>query len=503
MKPKKTDNSKDGAALIAVMIFVILVGIFGMTRLSSAKMAAIEAHRYIAQEQSEFLAEMGHNYIRAILTQEGNRIRPEYLGLVVNQGEQSLDDQNVFDDEGNLIGAFRVAITYPTDEDPPEAHYVVKSTGISPDNEELETITSYIQLTTVSKFIMGSNDDGGVVYPTGDIIRGSIMSNGPFWFSGNPIVEGVVLTAEAYNYINGSASSATPENIFKSGGYFNVPEIDFDSELIDELGSNAAQTFPNGTSIVFSGDTYSVTEYVETTEEVTVYTYWQYVRRGRWGGGWQEFTSTEYPSGDAYWISESTQEQTVTTEQTTTYFIDDLGQSTFEDNIIYIDGTVTVSGDVGGIVSVVASDSINVDGGIVYTDVKDNPNPSNWSEYYMPSDGQRLGLYAKHKVMALPDRYQDFNICASIFVSEPSGGTGDSYLRGFCVYGYRDYMGTPYINLYGSIVQNRRGAVGTTGGGGFLKNYYEDPRFAMSPPPGSPMASSRFFGWKLEKKNQS
>ena len=53
-----------------------------------------------------------------------------------------------------------------------------------------------------------------------------------------------------------------------------------------------------------------------------------------------------------------------------------------------------------------------------------------------------------------------------------------------------------YLNVYGGIVQNYRGAVGTFSGttlaSGFMKNYTYDGRFADDPPPQYPPLSDEF-----------
>jgi hypothetical protein len=53
------------------------------------------------------------------------------------------------------------------------------------------------------------------------------------------------------------------------------------------------------------------------------------------------------------------------------------------------------------------------------------------------------------------------------------------------------------LNVYGGIAQSTRGAIGTTGGAGFLKNYIYDTRFSASPPPFLLQASlgDQFTNW--------
>ena len=61
------------------------------------------------------------------------------------------------------------------------------------------------------------------------------------------------------------------------------------------------------------------------------------------------------------------------------------------------------------------------------------------------------------------------------------------------------YTSTPQktLHLYGGITQMTRGAVGTTSGTGFLKQYLYDTRFMTSPPPFLPPVGAQFSNWQL------
>jgi hypothetical protein len=237
-------------------------------------------------------------------------------------------------------------------------------------------------------------------------------------------------------------------NVFRGGLTYNVPSLEFDPALITSMRNRAAVIYPNNSVIVFKGDLFTVKSGSTTITN----------RISQLGIGGKE-----------------------------------------DDNIIYVDGTVTVSGNVGGYVSVLASDTILINAaggynGIVYDSKKNNPNPSNWGTA-VPDADEGLGLFAVSKVMIIgtSDR-TPVNVHAVVYVPTDNGQT----LRGFCVQKYDVYYHKPYINFYGCLIQARRGVVGQTSGNGFLKNYWQDLRFMKTPPPGTFVAAPEFYGWNAE-----
>lgn len=495
MKKRNDYNSREGSALLFVMIIMVVVSIVGMGQFTNAKLAAIEASRSVQGHQFASLADMGLREFRAIVMNERNRRSFDSLKVVSSGSTPTFSRRNIRDDQNNIIGGYDVFVTAVTAADPEDAHYKITSVAYDENLTQRAQVESYIRLTTVSEDVWGTDDEGGVRFVTGDEIWGSIRSNNPFYISGSPYIDGTTKTAASYNVIDGSNSTSTDSNIFNGGVLFDMPEIPFDATLVTGLADDAAQTINNGSSIEFLADgSYNVTEknveMVETGN--TLYTYGYYSRRG-YG------TFTSYNSGYARYydlISSDAEMGEEVTYETSNYVIDDLGDfGKDSDNIIYVDGSVTVKGEVAGTVSVVASDSIIIDQSIVYASMADDPDPETWGDN-QPEIYERLGLYATTKVMATGADYKDIDIHAAIYVSD---GNDYSYLRGFCVNDYDTYFGSPDINFYGSIIQNQRGAVGQDGGKGFYKNYWQDARFLTSPPPGSPLSSPEFFGWKSSK----
>lgn len=458
MKNTTGYHARDGSVLIIVMIIMMVISIMGLGQLTNAKFAAVEASESIQRHQFEALAEMGAREFRAIIMDELNRQPFDRLNLISGVSIPTIRKRWVLDDQNKVIGGYDVFIAETTSSDPEMADYKITSIAYDETLKNRAQVETYVRLTSVNQDVWGTNSEGGVLFVSGDSIWGSIRSNGSFYIHNSPYIDGATKTAASYNVIDGSNSTAAPADVFNGGVKFNLAKINFDPNLVTDLRDEASLIIQDGSNIEFMPDgTYEITRTtVETIEGVDV---------------------------------EST--------TTVTNWIDSLGVSGKEsDNIIYVDGSVTVRGKVAGTVSVVADGSITIDHSIVYASKADNPDPNSWPVGNEPEIQERLGLYATKKVMAVGSYGEDLNIHAAVFVTDENDPSTSTYIRGFCVEDYFENFGTPYINFYGSIIQNQRGAVGTTGGSGFYKNYHQDARFITSPPPGSPLSTPEFFGWE-------
>ena len=155
--------------------------------------------------------------------------------------------------------------------------------------------------------------------------------------------------------------------------------------------------------------------------------------------------------------------------------------------IFYVTGDAYVKGTVGTRVSVATPGAIYITGDLIYKSAAANPNPSSWASGWVPAVTEALGLYSKTQVQ-IASGIGAVNIHAAILV--PVGNLG------FNAADKNSSIGSPYINLYGSIGQYIRGVVGTIGGSGYLKNYNYDSRFRETPPPGIPYSIFFFSEWK-------
>jgi hypothetical protein len=484
-------TEQDGYVLVMVLIITLVLSILGAGQLVTARLNAGEVSRGEDRAVALCLAERGMNEFRALASHPWNIGTFRQLGFLSAGDEPLLQRESGADDSYAVyveqtgvqqMGGIEVVF------------YQVRS--VANCGPYWAEITVNCRQTTRARDLMGSHSDGGVNYVTGDRIYGSIRSNNAFYILGSPVFYGEVITSSSWVSVDGSRVSAVSDTICTAGIKFNEPELPFDAEMIDRLRDLAGQVINKDCEIEFlPDDKYAVTTMEILLRDVTV---WRYQERS--GSGWQWRTSTTQPVPGPNIRRVSSAIEDVIGPVSVTNSISSIGEAGIDDdNIIYVNGVATVHGEVSGTISIVASDTIHIDGDVVYWSKRNDRNPSDWDMSQtsdLPAAAERLGLYAANKVSIINARRNtDVNIHASIFTV----ARGNSVVRGFCVEQYRDSLGSPYINLFGSIVQHTRGAVGTLGGWGgttgFLKNYHYDPRFKYNPPPGNPPSEPVFSGW--------
>lgn len=489
---------KNGSTLVMVMIATFFVSVIGLTQLAVVRQGNAETERLKNQTQSFTFAEMGMMEFKAMIIKEGNRKDLAYMGLV--KGNTPLFTSDVLDDKGVKIGSYKVFVHNISAGSPSNANYKVESYGLAVRDKEACIITTYVYLSATAGNMTGSNSEGGVLFITGDVIWGSVRSNSRFYVSGTPVIKGLASTADTVNQINGKTTSVVNTNIFNSGCDFGVPKIDFNPDLITSLSTNAAVVVNTNCDITFLSSARYSLRYTNTV--VTNQSGWNY--QTKVGSSWvSNYIVSPKP------VSNSTTRNIIATTRYYTNFVQVVTTNTIDslikggksvtnkdDNIIYVTGVATVSGEVGGEVAIASSDTIQISSNLVYSSKKTSPNPLTWGGVD-PIAAEKLGLYAVKKVMITGTQTNtDRNIHASIFVAE---GNDSNPIRGFCAQAYQTNFNNPKINLFGSIVQHTRGAVGQSGGKGYLKNYHQDLRFVKNPPPGSTYNNSELFGWSITR----
>lgn len=134
-------------------------------------------------------------------------------------------------------------------------------------------------------------------------------------------------------------------------------------------------------------------------------------------------------------------------------------------------GIIYLGGELDGRLTVVAEDSIRITNHLTYA-----VHPTNGSD-------DALGLIAQNDVEVRNNAPANLNVFAHIIACNTDNST---YESGFFVQDYSTRYGCGFLNVYGGIVENNRGAVGTTSGRGYTKNYTYDERFRTAPPPHYP-----------------
>ena len=154
-------------------------------------------------------------------------------------------------------------------------------------------------------------------------------------------------------------------------------------------------------------------------------------------------------------------------------------------------GTVDVSGRLDGRVTLVADTDIQIVSNLTYAVDPATNSASN----------DALGLISGRDIIVKTSFPNNGEIHAHMMATGKSttGTTDGSF--GVENYSSRSPSGT--LTVYGGIVQNYRGAVGTFSGSsivsGFSKNYTYDSRFSVNPPPRYPPLSDE-FGWEVWKE---
>jgi hypothetical protein len=185
-----------------------------------------------------------------------------------------------------------------------------------------------------------------------------------------------------------------------------------------------------------------------------------------------------------------------TTSSTQTYtipasggiiYVANVGTSTSgsQSGTIYLEG-----GTVTGPLTVASEASMYVENNITYTH---NPVTT-------PTTTDALGLISRDNIYVDGPAPTALTIDAAMIAA---GTSGDGSAGSFSVIGYNTMTPTGTLTVYGGIVQEVRGAVGTANGSGgvgtgYAKNYSYDPRFLTKPPPDYPVISSKinFSQWQ-------
>ena len=108
-----------------------------------------------------------------------------------------------------------------------------------------------------------------------------------------------------------------------------------------------------------------------------------------------------------------------------------------------------------------------------------------------------LGLVTYEDITVMTNAPNNLIIDAAMMTT----GLRTNATGSFSVQNYNSRSVSGNLNVYGSIVQDARGAVGTVSGGviatGFLKNYAFDTRLLMNPPPYYPRVATtvNYYGW--------
>lgn len=298
---------------------------------------------------------------------------------------------------------------------------------------------------TYAKYALWSRVNGVLYFKSGEVFNGHVHSDDRLYFTGDPVFYAPV-TSGASSF-GGSIANVTFHEGFELNAYEGtMADVDFNSSSPSSL-RNIAQAngvvLEGNTTITFNGTSVLITNP---------------------RAGWSNYNYVPNAEGIIY-VRNSTS-----------------GPTGSRPGRIFLQG-----GNVSGRLTVVAEEDVMIRGHIDYTnDPRVNPNSTD-----------ALGIIARDDVWVDTTAPNNLRISAAIMATGQVGG-GDPGSFGVVNFNSGSPRGTLYV--YGGIIQDTRGAVGTFSGStmltGYEKNYSYDPRFLERPPPYFPAVNG-----KLEYKN--
>ncbi|MEI6148674.1 MAG: hypothetical protein WCS01_06225 [bacterium] len=323
-------------------------------------------------------------------------------------------------------------------------NYTLCSTGIVRGVRRVVTM-DYVHSRSWAEYAMWYSQSGVIYFQTGDRFRGKMHCNCPIYIqSGNaPVFEGLLTSASA-------TWGQGPENAVFSNGF----QLGVAAESMSSI---------NFTNVASTQDCLRLQANLVLTGATTV-----------------------GMSGTNFYI-------TNTKRSWNKYNYGAVSPSVMTNGVLYVatsgtsTGDLTIAGTLDGRVTIVADGNINITNHIRYA-----VNPTN------AASNDALGLISRQDIIVKSNCPKDLDIYAHLIAE---GGLTSSTNDGmFTVESYSTRLAAACgnLNVFGGIVQNYRGPVGTTDGHGYLKNYMFDTRFTTNPPPRYPVVGDKYYcgGWR-------
>ncbi len=330
--------------------------------------------------------------------------------------------------------------------------YCIISTGTVNNISRVVSLMDVYQ-PTYAEFALWSATNGAIYFVDGESFSGHVHANDKFYFDvsgGGPTFQSPVTSdAGTYTITGGSISAVTFDQGFTLNTYEGtMADVDFNSSASTSLKNEASSSgllLQGSTTITFDGGTMSISNDRQ---------------------GWTNHTYSPPSEGIIYVQTAST------------------GTSGTKPGTLFLNG-----GTISGRMTMASEADITINGSINY---KTNPSTT-------PSSTDALGLISYADITVGTGAPNNETIDAAMMAT---GASAASSTPGtFSVLNYNTGSSRGVLTVYGGIVQEIRGAVGTGSGGsgtGYTKSYSYDPRFISKPPPYYPTISSQimFSQWK-------
>jgi hypothetical protein len=426
--------SRQGAVLGLVLVVVLVVTTLGSGMIALSGANAVEVSKAIGAAESFWVAEAGMGFAKAI-TLKSRKPLPQIGSFSSGELSRSFGNRSFTITVSALGGYDNTNMRIQ--------RYIITSTAVSPSGiarqvameARLDTFACYLHASKYER-----TADGTLAYFGGsDVLDGTVYVNDTLNVYGTPRFLSKTISAQSdVNYLS-PVREGVDLSVFEGGLSLNARPLDFDS-LSDDLSELKAMALSGGMlldgtyRLAFHDSGLAVCETQVATAVIT----------------WEEATNIDLSTGNG---------------------------------IIYVSDDVYISGEVRGDITLVAENSIFIDGDITYASASIKDHSVEGFDNLDITD--TLGLIAGERVMV--NTMSDVNIHGCILVMK----------NGFGATLYDQDLGNPSINLYGGITEYYRGALGQMGAVplGFSKNYRYDQRILTNPPQGFPYNAYGFCDW--------
>ncbi len=438
-------QGREGSILIVVLCFLFITIGLVITILDVASNARRISQEQVDMEKAMYIAEGG--------LERGARFMQSNLNVIVSSSTGCTNGSG-------SIGSGSYTFSIIRSNGNSSTYFIVATGTVSSARSGvgIKRVCSLLNVyqPTYAQFSLWSATNGAIWFVSGEVFSGQVHSDDEMYFNasgGGPVFHSAVTSgAGTYSISGGTLTDIEFDQGFALNTFLGqMADVDFNSAASTSLKSEASNTGTLGTllvgssTITFNGGTLTVTN----------------TRKS-----WTNHVLTNSAAGD---------------------------------HIIYVQNATSGSSDVAGTVylnggtlqgrtTIASEDDITIGGNIFY---KTDPQTT-------PSSTDALGLISMSDVWVGSSAPNNVEIEAAIMATGAKAGVDGS----FGVTGYNSGPSRGILNVYGGIVQEIRGAVGTGSGGasttGYTKNYSYDSRFITKPPPYYPTISNQlsFAQWR-------
>lgn len=426
-----------GSTLVLAMLVMLTLSVLGLGLLEQANGIGVSTSQAVAAAQAFWTAEAGMEHLKFL----GQQTRLPFPSVHSPTSSSGLLWGTNALSGATANGTYRVDVL----DDPAWTNatqvvkkYIISAQGTSA-NGTVRTIRLAACMQSFATYMHASESENGISFGPGDVLDGPVYTNDRLSLYGgtpNPLFKQRAWSAaSSVKYSNGADSSS-----FSGGLVLNAPTLDIAGQFSSDHILDVKNQASHGGLVLASPGTYVL----------------NFMPNG-------QFTSNLQPTGP------------LVTNRI----------AAISNGTMFVNGDVQVQGVVSGKLSMAVSGSIYLTSNLVYCTAT---NPTPWSTSFNPARvTDSLGLVASNRVEVTGE--SEITIEAAILVTA----------GGFDAFYYSQSFGSPHINLYGSISQYSRGAVGRIGGYGFLKNYKYDSRLSDNAPPGFPYSLYAFTRWSASR----